>query len=349
MSNVVLVVVVVVVMEHARLMVERPEIKDTQAGFEALGGRCESCGTCTDSCLKKLGLEHEDGSRSPSSISPKSEKMYTFFEKSLSLVSSSPTRFGDHLVPREKRSHSLATPAAMANVVHFQELHSRHAESHLLRTVNMAASNAVLSRISARLKAVTTATQQESVEEVDEEVEAQAAAASPRKTHRHHHHHHHQHNHHHHCHGHGHHSSATTPQDAASSQQKAHGGTTPTTSTTAAAFPSPGSTAQGKVNATASNATGGITPTQAKDGASPTDEAPSSANAGKEEGLKQAENHESKNEGKVGEAEETKEAATEKSTDDAEKASGEVTDSSPHAPQEATPEAQNVDGDESAT
>lgn len=69
-------------------MVERPEIKDTQAGFEALGGRCESCGTCTEeSCLTKLGLQHEDGSRSPSSVSPKAEKMYTFFEKSLSLVS----------------------------------------------------------------------------------------------------------------------------------------------------------------------------------------------------------------------------------------------------------------------
>ncbi|XP_042224588.1 uncharacterized protein LOC121868259 [Homarus americanus] len=101
--------------------------------------------------------------------------MYSFFEKSLSLVSSSPTRFGDHLAPREKRSHSLATPTAMAHVVRFQELHSRHAENHLLRTVNMATSNAVLSRISARLRAVTTATQQESVEEVDEEVEKLAA------------------------------------------------------------------------------------------------------------------------------------------------------------------------------
>ncbi|XP_047499478.1 cytochrome c1-like [Penaeus chinensis] len=125
--------------EHARLVVDRPEIKDQQAGFEALGGRCESCGTCDESCLKKLGLEHEDGSRSPSSISPKAEKMYTFFEKSLSL------------------------------------LHERRAEDHLLRTVNLAASNAVLSRITARLKAVTNT--QESVEEVDEEVERSAAAA----------------------------------------------------------------------------------------------------------------------------------------------------------------------------
>lgn len=157
-------------------MVERPEMKDQQAGFEALGGRCESCGTCTeDSCLKKLGLEHEDGSRSPSSISPKAEKMYSFFEKSLSLVSSSPTRSGSHLAVREKRSHSLATPAAMANVAQFQELHTRHAQNHLLRTVNMAASNAVLSRISARLRAVTSTTQQESVEEVDEDLERQAS------------------------------------------------------------------------------------------------------------------------------------------------------------------------------
>lgn len=156
-------------------MVDRPEIKDQQAGFEALGGRCESCGTCDESCLKKLGLEHEDGSRSPSSISPKAEKMYTFFEKSLSLVSPSHSRLGDHLAAREKRSQSLATPAAMANVVHFRELHERRAEDHLLRTVNLAASNAVLSRITARLKAVTNT--QESVEEVDEEVERSAAAA----------------------------------------------------------------------------------------------------------------------------------------------------------------------------
>lgn len=154
---------------------DRPEIKDPQAGFEALGGRCESCGTCDESCLKKLGLEHEDGSRSPSSISPKAEKMYTFFEKSLSLVSPSHSRLGDHLAAREKRSQSLATPAAMANVVHFRELHERRAEDHLLRTVNLAASNAVLSRITARLKAV--ANPQESVEEVDEEVERSAAAA----------------------------------------------------------------------------------------------------------------------------------------------------------------------------
>ncbi|XP_068237674.1 uncharacterized protein [Palaemon carinicauda] len=156
--------------EHARLVVDRPEIRDPQAGFEALGGRCESCGTCTDSCLKKLGLEHEDGSRSPSSISPKSEKMYSFFEKSLSLVSPSPSRLGNHLAVREKRSQSLATPGAMANVVQFQQMHERHAENHLVRTVNLATSNAVLSRITARLKAVTTTTQQESVEEVDEDV-----------------------------------------------------------------------------------------------------------------------------------------------------------------------------------
>lgn len=158
-------------------------MKDQQAGFEALGGRCESCGTCTeDSCLKKLGLEHEDGSRSPSSISPKAEKMYSFFEKSLSLVSSSPTRSGSHLAVREKRSHSLATPAAMANVAQFQELHTRHAQNHLLRTVNMAASNAVLSRISARLRAVTSTTQQESVEEVDEDLERQASQNANKET-----------------------------------------------------------------------------------------------------------------------------------------------------------------------
>ncbi|XP_069976428.1 neuromodulin-like [Penaeus vannamei] len=101
--------------------------------------------------------------------------MYTFFEKSLSLVSPSHSRLGDHLAAREKRSQSLATPAAMANVVHFRELHERRAEDHLLRTVNLAASNAVLSRITARLKAVTNT--QESVEEVDEEVERSAAAA----------------------------------------------------------------------------------------------------------------------------------------------------------------------------
>ncbi|KAK7073981.1 hypothetical protein SK128_018183, partial [Halocaridina rubra] len=155
--------------EHARLIVDRPEIRDPQAGFEALGGRCESCGPCTESCLKKLGLEHDDGSHSPSSISPKSEKMYSFFEKSLSLVSPSPSRLGDHLTAREKRSQSLATPAAMANVVQFQQMHERHAEEHLVRTVNMATSNAVLSRITARLKAVASTSQQESVEEVDED------------------------------------------------------------------------------------------------------------------------------------------------------------------------------------
>ena len=57
--------------------------------------------------------------------------MYSFFEKSLSLVSACPSRLGHH---REKpRSHSLATPAAVASVASFREFHDQRTQENLLR------------------------------------------------------------------------------------------------------------------------------------------------------------------------------------------------------------------------